>query len=83
MANHITQLRTKAGIKTAKEASEKLKISAGMMYQVEEGVKRPSPTLAIKMSKLFNCTLDNIFLPYDVTNSDKKESDFLSAGANK
>ncbi|EHQ92187.1 helix-turn-helix transcriptional regulator [Desulfosporosinus youngiae] len=83
MANHITQLRTKAGIKTAKEASEKLKISAGMMYQMEEGVKKPSPTLAIKMAKLFNCTLENIFLPYNITNSDKERSEPLGARANK
>lgn len=71
MANHITKLREQAGIKTAKKAAEKLNISAGMMYQVEEGIKKPGSLLAVKMTGLFNCTLEDIFLPYITTNSDK------------
>lgn len=53
------------------EAAEKLDISVSMLYQIEGGHKKPSPKLGIKMSKLFNCTLEDIFLPYDTTNSDK------------
>jgi len=71
MANHISKLRLNAGIKTAKEAALKLKISTGMMYQMEEGLKKPSSSLAIKMAQLFNCTLENIFLPDNITKSDK------------
>lgn len=70
MANHISELRINAGIKTAKEAASILEISSGMMYQMELGVKKPSALLAIKMTHLFNCTLEDIFLPYFVTNSD-------------
>jgi len=73
MANHITQLRAGAGIKTAKEAAQKLGISAGMMYQTEEGLKRPGSLLAIRMAKLFGCRLEDIFLPLHTTNSDKIE----------
>ena len=73
MANHITDLRLKAGIKTARKAAIKLGISAGMMYQMEGGLKRPGSLLAIKMRSLFNCTLEDIFLPYDTTESDKGE----------
>ena len=71
MANHITALRIKAGIKTAKKAAEQLNISAGMMYQMEEGIKRPSSSLAVKMANLWGCKLDEIFLPYHTTDSDK------------
>lgn len=71
MANHITDLRKKAGIKTAKKAAKTLGISAGMMYQMEGGYKKPGPGLALKMANLFNCTLEEIFLPFITTNSDK------------
>jgi putative transcriptional regulator len=71
MANHITDLRKQSGYKTAKVAAEKLEISNGMMFQMEQGIKRPSPGLAIKMAKEFNCTLEDIFLPFNTTNSDK------------
>lgn len=72
MANHITELRKKSGFKTAKAAAEKLKISHSMMYQIEEGHKQPSASLGIKMAKLFNCTLEDIFLPFNTTNSYKE-----------
>lgn len=71
MANHITKLRKKAEIITAKEAAKALDISNGMMYQMEGGYKKPSPELAVKMANLFNCTLEDIFLPYITTVSDK------------
>lgn len=70
MANHITKIRKNAGYKTVKAAAEKLEISAGMLFQVEEGKKKPSPKLGIKMTGIFNCTLEEIFLPFDTTNSE-------------
>ncbi|NFH47233.1 transcriptional regulator [Clostridium sporogenes] len=73
MANHITELRKNAGFNTVKNATSKLEISDSMMYQIEGGYKKPSPNLAIKMAKLFNCTMEDIFLPYDTTNGDKAE----------
>lgn len=69
MANHITNLRKKAGFKTAKDAAKALKISNGMMYQVEGGYKKPGSLLGMKMSTLFKCTMEEIFLPYNTTNS--------------
>ncbi|WP_042683148.1 helix-turn-helix transcriptional regulator [Anaerosalibacter massiliensis] len=71
MANHITRLRKKSGFETAKEAAKKLKISDSMMYQMEGGYKQPSSNLGIKMAEVFNCTLEEIFLPFNTTNSDK------------
>lgn len=72
MANHITKLRKDAGYETAKEAATKLNISDGMMYQMEGNYKRPGINLAIKMSNLFNCSLEEIFLPFTATNSCEK-----------
>lgn len=73
MANHITTLRNKIGIKTASECAKILNISNNMMYFMEQGLKKPSPQLALKMKDLFNCTLDDIFLPYFTTNSNNKQ----------
>lgn len=72
MANHITELRKKAGFNTVKEVTAKLQISDSMMYQIEGGYKKPSSDLAIQMSRLFNCTMEDIFLPCNTTNSDKR-----------
>ncbi|WP_129596675.1 helix-turn-helix transcriptional regulator [Anaerophilus nitritogenes] len=71
MANHLTMLRKKAGFKTAKEAAKSLSISMGMVYQMEQNIKQPSPKLAIKMAKSYKCTLEDIFLPLNTTNCDK------------
>lgn len=73
MANHISKLRKEAGFNTAKEAANILGISKSMMYQVEGGYKEPSPRLAFKMSTEFNCSMEDIFLPFITTDGDKKE----------
>lgn len=78
MANHITKLRKKAGFKTAKKAAKALKISDGMMYQMESNYKKPGAKLALKMTDLFNCTLEDIFLPFITTNSEKGEPEHES-----
>lgn len=72
MANHITDLRKKAGFNTARDAAKGLKISDSMMYQMEGGYKQPSPSLGLKMAELFNCTLEEIFLPFNTTDGDNK-----------
>lgn len=72
MANHITYLRKKAGFNTAQNAAKELNISSSMMYQMEGNHKQPSVELGFKMAELFNCTLEDIFLPFDTTNSGKK-----------
>lgn len=71
MANHITELRKKSGFETAKDAAEKLGISDSMMYQMEGGYKQPSPSLGMRMAEIFKCTLEDIFLPFNTTSSDK------------
>lgn len=70
VANHLTVLRRKAGLKTVKEASKALEISAGMLYQIEENKKLPSVKLAIRLGELYKCCLDDIFLQINTTDSD-------------
>ena len=71
MSNHITQLRKKSGFKYVGTAAEKLGISKSMLYQIEGFYKKPSSDLGIKMAEEFNCSLEDIFLPFNTTNSDK------------
>lgn len=71
MANHITLLRKMAGYKTVKDASKALGISTGMLYQVEQDIKKPSIKLALKIMELYECSLEDIFLPVNTTYSDK------------
>lgn len=79
LANHLTILRKNAGYKTAKKVSEILNISTGMIYQMEEGIKKPSIDLALKMTKLYNCKLEDIFLTKNTTNSDKNKVEHSKA----
>lgn len=60
---HIRVLREKAKL-SFEEAKERLEISESMMKKLELGFKRPSIVLGMKMLGVFNCTLDDIFLPY-------------------
>jgi putative transcriptional regulator len=68
---HLKILRLKAKIKYAKTAARKLGISYSMMTQMEQGIKRPSSDLAVEIAKLYNCSLEDIFLPYNSTDSEK------------
>jgi putative transcriptional regulator len=72
MANHITQLRKKSGFRYVSEAAQEIGISKSMLYQTESSYKRPSSILGIKMSQACQCSLDEIFLPFKTTISDKK-----------
>ena len=69
---HLKELRQKAGYKTVREVAPLLDVTDSMIYQIEEGYKKPSIELGIKISKLYNCSLDDIFLPTITTNSDNK-----------
>ncbi len=68
--NHIKQIRINAGFNTSKEAAKALKISNSMMSSLECGCKRPSIDLAFVMRNILKCTLDEIYLPYNYTESE-------------
>ena len=71
---HLRELRRLAGFKTAKEAAKKLEISLSMLYHAEEGINKPSIKLAAKMTDVYACSFDQIFLPYAVINNHNDES---------
>lgn len=77
--NHITTLRKNAGFKSAKSLAIALNCSHNLVNFIElkDGGKysrKPSAEMAIKMSKLLNCTLEDIFLPYYTTISNNEAS---------
>lgn len=67
--NHITELRKKAGYKTLTSCAKDLDITITMLSEVENNNRIPSPYLARRMVEKFNCTFDDIFLPYKFTRS--------------
>lgn len=59
----ITPIRLKrinAGVEPD-EAIENLGISKSAFYKIEQGHLKPSRDLIVKMSKLYNCSTDEIF----------------------
>lgn len=83
MANHITKLRIEAGFKTARAAAKQLNISDSMMYQMEGGYKQPSPRLGLDIARKFNCTLEDIFLPFITTSGDNQRGNLTNDKFNK
>jgi DNA-binding XRE family transcriptional regulator len=59
--NPIKQLRLNAGIRTVKEAAEKLKVSESHLYKIEQGKSMPGIALAVKMVRLYGCGLNDIY----------------------
>lgn len=60
IGNRLKQLRQKSGIGVI-EAAEQLNISRQHLYYLEQGKRKPSPILALKIAKLYNCTIDEIY----------------------
>lgn len=42
-------------------AIKSLNISKSMLYKIETGHRLPSPKVIAKMSKLYNCSIDEIY----------------------
>ena len=66
----MTVLRKNAGYKTARDAAKALQVCCGTIYSMERNDKhsrKPSLMLARKITKVYNCSFDEIFLPYTTT----------------
>lgn len=70
MKNQLKILRLSQDL-TVEEVSEKVGVTKSMLYQIEGGYKKPSSKTAIKLAKIYKCTLDDIFLPKNQTDSCK------------
>lgn len=85
MANHITFLRRNAGFRTGQKAAKKLNISPAMMYQMEacvasKQIRRPGSALAFRMTRLFNCSFDDIFMPFFITSCNNSSGNHKNEG---
>ena len=61
MENLVRDKRMALGM-TQDELSEMLNVSRQTIISLEKGRYNPSITLAFKLSKLFNCTIEDIFI---------------------
>ena len=68
----IRKLRIVAKVDTA-EAIKYLAISKSMFYKIEIGDRSPSKEVIAKMSKLYNCSIDEIFKSLKINEKMDKE----------
>jgi putative transcriptional regulator len=60
LLNNLEQYRKKAGL-TQQELSNKADVSRKSINAIENGVYVPSTVLALKISKIFNCKVEDLF----------------------
>ncbi|MBD7945544.1 MULTISPECIES: helix-turn-helix transcriptional regulator [Psychrobacillus] len=61
MKNYVRDKRMELGM-TQDELSEKLEVSRQTIISLEKGKYNPSINLAFKLSKLFQCHIEDIFI---------------------
>ncbi|MCM3712223.1 helix-turn-helix transcriptional regulator [Sporosarcina luteola] len=62
MNNLIKEMRTEMGL-TQDDLAERLEVSRQTIISLEKGRYNPSLILAFKIAKLFNCSIEDIFIP--------------------
>ena len=60
LLNNLGELRKSAGL-TQQELSESAEVSRKSIYAIENGIYVPSTVLALRMGKILNCSVENIF----------------------
>ena len=61
LLNNLEELRRSAGL-TQKDLSERAGVSRKSINAIENGVYVPSTLLALKISKILKCKVEDIFL---------------------
>jgi putative transcriptional regulator len=61
LLNNLEELRRSAGL-TQKDLSERAGVSRKSINAIENGVYVPSTVLALKISKILKCRVEDIFL---------------------
>ncbi|MFF2755731.1 helix-turn-helix transcriptional regulator [Psychrobacillus sp. NPDC058041] len=69
MKNFVREKRIDLGM-TQDELSEKLDVSRQTIISLEKGKYNPSITLAFKLSRLFQCSIEELF----IFEEDKKDA---------
>lgn len=70
MKNRLEEIRKKFGI-NQEELAAKLEVSRQTIGSLENGRYNPSITLAFKIAKLFNMSIEEIFLYEEEENNEK------------
>lgn len=60
MINHVKEIRVSLGM-TQQELGDILKVSRQTIFSIETGKYVPSTILSLKISKLFNKTVEEVF----------------------
>ena len=60
LLNNLEQYRKNAGL-TQQELSNKADVSRKSINAIENGIYVPSTVLALKISKIFNCKVEDLF----------------------
>lgn len=60
MVNKVSEIRHNKGI-SQKELAQVLNISVNYLNKIERGKRDPSLKLAVRIAKLLDCTLNDIF----------------------
>ena len=61
MKNTIKQYRMKYDL-TQEQLAERLNVSRQTIISLEKGRYKPSIQLAFKLSRVFNCTIEDLFI---------------------
>ena len=61
LLNNLEELRKNAGL-TQQELSESAEVSRKSINAVENGVYVPSTVLALKIAKILNCSVEDLFI---------------------
>ena len=76
--NRIKKLREENDI-TQEDLAQKLEMSKGIISLYEKEIRKPSLEVLIKLSEIFNCSIDYILCKSDIRKPDaeiKQEFDF-------
>lgn len=65
MKNQIADIRKDKGL-TQIELAEKCNVSQQSISKIEKGVITPSLTVALQLSRVLNCKLDDLFNAKDI-----------------
>ncbi len=61
MINHVKEIRVSLGM-TQQELGDSLKVSRQTIFSIETGKYVPSTILSLKISKIFNKSVEEVFV---------------------